>query len=268
MSQDFINKVVIVTGASSGIGAATALMFAQRGAKVTLCGRDAGRLNETLENCLKISGGQIDRYLAITGNITDRDTRKEIVEKTVQKFGQLDVLVANAATIETRSILDETEETFDAVMNTNVKATFFLIQNAIPHLVKSKGCIVTVSSIDSTTAVPSEIVYSMSKAAVDHMTRNLALDLAPKGIRVNAINPTLVWTRIFRTSDQTEEVATYLERCAAAHPLHGRASTAEEQAEVIVFLSSSAARFVTGECIKVDGGATLIGVPFPDDKTN
>lgn len=103
------------------------------------------------------------------------------MQQTVDKFGRLDVLVANAGIVEPKRIMEETEESFDHTINTNVKATFFLIQNAIPHLIASKGNIVSVSSIDSTVAVPSEIVYSMTKAAVDHMTRNLALELAPKG---------------------------------------------------------------------------------------
>ncbi|BFZ17821.1 hypothetical protein BsWGS_20860 [Bradybaena similaris] len=261
MSKDFEGKVVIVTGASSGIGEATAKLFAQRGAKVTLCGRDVGRLNQALAECSKVGGGDSNRYLAVSGDVTKPEVRKQIVQQTVDKFGRLDVLVANAGIVEPRRVMEETEESFDRTINTNLKATFFLIQNAIPHLIDSKGNIVSVSSIDSTTAIPSEIVYSMTKAAVDHMTRNLALELAPKGVRVNAINPTLVWTRIYRGADQDPEVAKFMQDCAAAHPLHGRASTAEEQAEVIAFLASHGARFVTGECIKVDGAATLIGVP-------
>ncbi|CAG5125261.1 unnamed protein product [Candidula unifasciata] len=261
MSRDFEGKVVIVTGASSGIGAATAKMFAQRGAKVTLCGRDVGRLNEAVEECSKVGGGDASRYLTVTGDVTRPETRQQIVKQTVDKFGRLDVLVANAGIVETRAIMDETEETFDNTINTNVKATFFIIKNAIPELIQSKGSIVIVSSIVSTLAVPSEIVYCMTKAALDHMTRNLALDLASKGVRVNAVNPTLVWTRIYRDSDHGPEFDKFLQLCAAAHPLYGRASTAEEQAEVIVFLASDAARFVTGQCIKVDGAVTLTGVP-------
>ncbi|CAG5125260.1 unnamed protein product [Candidula unifasciata] len=262
MSLDFEGKVVIVTGASSGIGAATAKMFAQRGAKVTLCGRDVGRLNEAVEECSKVGGGDARRFLTVAGDVTNAEIRKQIIKQTIERFGRLDVLVANAGTIDPKRIMDETEESFDNAINTNVKATFFLIQIAIPELIKSKGNIVTVSSISSTLAVPSEIVYCMTKAALDHMTRNLALDLASKGVRVNAVNPTLVFTRIYRSSDDDPGVDKFLKDCAAAHPLHGRASTAEEQAEVIVFLASDAARFVTGECIKVDGAATLIGVPF------
>jgi NAD(P)-dependent dehydrogenase (short-subunit alcohol dehydrogenase family) len=266
MSQEFLNKVVIVTGASSGIGAATAIMLAQRGAKVTLCGRDPTTLNQTLDECIKVSGGHADRFLTVQGDITNPEIRQKIVQSTIDKFGQLDVLVPNAGTIETNGIMDETEQTFDLVINTNLKATFFLIKSAIPHLVKSKGNIVSVSSIDSTMPCPSEIVYTMSKAALDHMTRNLALDLAVKGVRVNAINPTLVWTKIFRKSEDTPEVRAFLNECAALHPLHGRTSTPEEQAETILFLASDAARFITGECVKVDGGATLVCMPFIPSK--
>ncbi|KAI8797657.1 3-oxoacyl-[acyl-carrier-protein] reductase FabG [Biomphalaria glabrata] len=259
MSKDFKDKVVVITGASSGIGECTAILFAQHGANVVLCGRDERRLSSALQKCLEKSGGNSDKFLIIQGDLSDASVRQKIIQQTVDKLGRLDILVPNAGIIlEDSSIARATEDAFDQIMNVNVKAVFFLIKEAIPHLEKTKGCIVNVSSTGSTLVYPDEIIYSMSKAAVDHMTRTFALGLAPKGIRVNAINPTLVKTNVYR-SYNAEGVATFMEDYGRLHPLHGRNSTCEEQANVILFLASSDANFVTGECIKVDGGITLRG---------
>ncbi|XP_035828346.1 2-dehydro-3-deoxy-D-gluconate 5-dehydrogenase-like [Aplysia californica] len=131
--------------------------------------------------CVQVSGGQADRFLALSGDVVDPSARKTIVEKTVEKFGRLDVLVANAGVADPQSgILNASEETFDKIMNTNVKAVFFQIQEAVPHLAESKGNIIVVSSMLSFMACSSSILYPMSKAAVDHMIRCLASTLDRK----------------------------------------------------------------------------------------
>lgn len=261
--SDLKDKVVIITGSSSGIGEAAAILFAQKGSKVTLCGRDEARLQASLEKCVQAGGGNNDSFQTVRGDVCDPEVRKRIIQQTVDKFGRLDVLVANAGIIlEDSALNNATEAAFDTIIDVNVKSVFFLILEAIPHLEKTQGCIVNVSSTGSVLAVPEEIVYSMSKAAVDHMTRTMALGLAPKGIRVNAINPTLVSTNIYRyhTGDPAANSA-FQDQYSRLHPLYGRASTPEEQAEVIAFLASKAANFVTGQCILVDGGITLMGAP-------
>ncbi|KAH9495433.1 hypothetical protein Btru_015098 [Bulinus truncatus] len=242
MSRDFTDKVVIITGSSSGIGECTAILFAQSGACVVLCGRDEKRLSNVLLKCQELSGS-LDKFLVVQGDLTDAQIRKQIIEQTVNKFGRIDILIPNAGIVsENGGVTDATEAAFDQIMNVNTKAVFFLILEAIPHLEKTKGCVINVSSIGSSMMYPEEIIYGMSKAAVDHMTRTFALSLAPKGIRVNAINPTLVKTNVYRDFNQETMNKSY-EDFGRLHPLHGRNSTCEEQASTILFLASFDASF-------------------------
>ncbi|XP_059162066.1 uncharacterized oxidoreductase TM_0325-like [Physella acuta] len=261
MDSDFTDKVVVITGASSGIGEVAALMFAKRNARVTLSGRDQGRLQAALEKCVEAGGGHADRYLTVQGDVSDPLVRQAIIQRTLDTFGQLDILVPNAGIIlEEGGLTNPTEAAYDKTMDVNVKSIFFLIQESIPHLEKTKGCIVNVSSIGALVPFPDEIIYGMSKAALDYMTRTLALGLAPKGIRVNSINPTLTTSRIYRTyTSDPAGTASFMTNYASLHPLHQRESTPEEQASVIVFLASQSASFITGQCIAVDGGITLRG---------
>ncbi|XP_005094556.1 oxidoreductase asL5 [Aplysia californica] len=257
-SQDFAGKSAIVTGASSGIGESIALLLAQRGAMVTLCGRDEERLQRVQGKCQEASGGNSDRFITVQGDLNDKAVRDRILEETIAKFGKLDVLIANAGASPKTNIDSDTEELFDFIFSTNLKSSYFLIQGSLPLLEKTKGNIVCVSSIVSTMPALWNQLYQMAKAGMDQLVRALALSQGPKGIRVNAINPTLVYTRIHeRQGDgeaHRERLHEYLGR---RHPLHARASTPEEQAEVAVFLASDGAGFVTGQCVKVDGGITL-----------
>ncbi|CAG5132605.1 unnamed protein product [Candidula unifasciata] len=241
MASNFTDKVAIVTGSSSGIGEAIALAFASRGAKVTLCGRDSQRLDAVCSQAVEISGGQRDRFLTFEGDLNDSGVRRRIIEKTVDKFGRLDILVASAGISDTQmSILNATEESYDAVMNTNLKSIFFLIQQAIPHLEKSKGNIVTISSNVSSMVLPITAVYSMSKVALDHLTRCLAVELGQKGIRIE----------LLKEMGKLD---------ANKVPLKDRVLTAEDVAETVVFLSCETAKFITGETVKIDGGRSLTG---------
>ncbi|XP_005108611.1 uncharacterized oxidoreductase MexAM1_META1p0182-like [Aplysia californica] len=264
-NEQLKGKVCVVTGASSGLGESIAIMFAQRGASVTLCGRNEDRLQASLTLCVQASGGQAGRFLAVSGDVVDPSARKAIVEKTVEKFGRLDVLVANAGVADPQcGILTASEETFDKIMNTNVKAVFFQIQEAVPHLEASKGNIIVVSSVSSKIASTPNIAYPMSKAAVDHMIRCLAVDLGPKEIRVNAVNPSYVPTRIHRvpseTAGEAQEFLLNIEAMVAAkHPLGNRCISKDAVTEAVSFLASDAARFITGQCLLVDGGRHLMG---------
>ena len=192
-------KVCIVTGSSSGIGEGIALMLAKRGAFVTLCGRDLARLQTVQTSCVEASGGNSQRFLTVAGDVTEPSVRKDIVQKTVDKFGRLDVLIPNAGVAAKTSIYNATEESYDQIMNLNCKSTFFLIQQALPHLELSQGNVVVVSSYASLcVGTTHNAIYAMSKAALDHMVRCLAVDLGPKNIRVNSVNPGLIPTPMMR----------------------------------------------------------------------
>ncbi|KAH9523130.1 hypothetical protein Btru_065897 [Bulinus truncatus] len=259
MSRDLEGKVAIVTGSSSGLGQAIALTFASRGASVTLCGRDVDRLESVVSLAVEASGGYSDRFTTVVGDVNGSDARKNIVDKTIQVFGRLDILVANAGvSIPNGTVKDATPEIYDKLMDTNVKAVFFLIQEALPHLEKSRGNIVCMSSmLSALVAVPS-CIYPMSKAAVDHMARCLAVELGPKGIRVNTVNPSYIPTRIRRSFDSDTD---WFEYEKSVIPLQGVEASSQDVAEAVAFLASDAAGFITGQHVKIDGGRSYAG-PF------
>lgn len=256
------DKVAVVTGSSSGIGEAIAIAFASHGVKVTLSGRDQERLKSVFDKTVKANGGHLDRVHTVQGDVNDPNIREIIISQTVKKFGRLDILVANAGTIDLNgTVSNATGDNYDAVMDTNLKSVFFLIQQAIPHLEKSKGNIISISSIASTMVIPFATIYSMSKAGLDQLTRSLAVDLGPKGIRVNGINPGYIPTRIVRNfGADLEKVNREFEKAESGRAaLKERGGTVEDIAELATFLASDAASFITGENIKVDGGRNLIG---------
>ncbi|CAG5117580.1 unnamed protein product, partial [Candidula unifasciata] len=181
MAGLFQDKVAIVTGSSSGIGEAIAVMFASRGAKVTLCGRDQDSLRSVLEKVVTLSGGHQDKFITVQGDINDAKVQKEIIDKTVEAFGRLDILVANAGISSfLQTVQTATEESYNKHMDTNLKSVFFLIQQAIPHLENSQGNIVNISSNTTSAILTALTIYSISKAGLDHLTRSLAVDLGPK----------------------------------------------------------------------------------------
>ncbi|BFZ09338.1 hypothetical protein BsWGS_12377 [Bradybaena similaris] len=266
MANQLNGKVAVVTGSSSGLGEAIAVLFASRGAKVTLCGRNEERLKSVLEKVVKSTGGHKDRFLIVQGDLNDRNVRKEIVEKTVNKFGRLDILVANAGVNNpNQSISSATEEVYDDIMNTNLKSVFFLIQEAVPHLEKSKGTVINVSSASTHQAVPLFTISLLSKVALDHLTKCLAVDLGAKGIRVNSVNPGFFPTRIIRNlGGDIEQINNSIAATQGGNStLKGRVGTADDIAEAALFLASDSAGFITGELIKVDGGRSY-GAPLKE----
>jgi NAD(P)-dependent dehydrogenase (short-subunit alcohol dehydrogenase family) len=249
--MDFTGKVVIITGASSGIGKGAAEYLSTLGAKLVLTGRNEANLKETAKNCAGES-------ILVLGDVNEEGHRRQIIDEAIKKFGKIDVLVNNSG----RGLAGDIEATkmddYDLIMNTNVRSVFHLTQLAVPHLVKSEGNIVNISSVAGLRAFPNATVYCMSKAAIDHFTRALALDLAPKKVRVNAVNPAVIITNFHRQvgMDETAYQA-YLERCKETHPL-GRVGTTDETAHAIAFLASDLATFITGSCLAVDGGKTVM----------
>ncbi|XP_035448838.2 3-oxoacyl-[acyl-carrier-protein] reductase FabG-like [Spodoptera frugiperda] len=249
----FANKVVLVTGGSSGIGAAAVKLFAKEGASVAFVGRNEAKLKEVASSCQQ-HGANV---LVIRADVSKDEEANTIVQQTVDKFGKLDVLVNNAGIVRHASILEANLlKKFDEVMNTNLRSVVHLTNLAAPHLVKTKGNIVNVSSVVSTsTKFPGIMCYSVSKAGLDHFTRAAALELARSGVRVNAVNPGPVETDIISNSGLSEEQVRNAN--PAAMTVTGRSSDADEIGDLILYLASDKARSVTGSCFVIDNGYLL-----------
>jgi NAD(P)-dependent dehydrogenase (short-subunit alcohol dehydrogenase family) len=242
---------IIVTGASSGIGRAAALRFAREGATVLAVGRDRGSLDGLAE-----SAGS-GRFVSLVADVTSADAPDAIVRASLDAAGRIDVLVNAAGIISSGSVESTSDADWDEMLDINLRAPFRLIRAAAPHLVESRGSVVNVSSVTGLRAFPGVLAYCVSKAGVDQLTRCAALELAPKGVRVNAVNPGVVVTNLHRRSGMGEDnYASFLERSRTTHPL-GRPGTAEEIAELIYFLASGASGWITGETISIDGGRHL-----------
>lgn len=245
----FAGKVVLITGASSGIGAATAKQFAGLGATLALAGRNLDNLKRVASDCSTKS-----IPLLLTGELTNEKDTKSILDKTVEHFGRLDVLVNNAGTLESGTIENTSLEQYDRVMNTNVRSIYQLSMLAVPHLIKTKGNIVNVSSVNGIRAFPGVLAYCMSKAAVDQFTRCAALELASKQVRVNSVNPGVTVTNLHKRGGMTDEAyQAFLQHSKETHAM-GRPGEAEEVARAITFLASDDASFITGASLPVDGG--------------
>lgn len=250
MNQELDGKIALVTGATSGIGRATAVRFAEAGARTSIIGRDREALTEVAGE-IKERGGEA---LEIKADVTIEDDAARAVAETVEHFGRLDVLVNAAGAIVTGTIEGATLDDWDAMMNVNLRAVFQMMRLAVPHLVETRGNVVNVSSVNGLRAFPGVLAYCVSKAGVDQLTRCAALELAPKGVRVNAVNPGVVRTELHRTSGMNEETyAAFLERSKTTHPL-GRVGEAPEVAELILYLASERAAWITGACHSIDGG--------------
>lgn len=246
-------KVALITGASSGIGAATAVLFAKLGAKLSLTGRNEANLKKVVEECKKQSTVQTSPFFVL-GDVTNEKDVKKMIDSTVEKFGQLDILVNNAGIIEFGSIETTTLEQYDRIMNVNVRTVYHMMMLAVPHLIKTKGSIVNVSSVCGTRSFPGVLTYCVSKSAIDQLTSCSALELAAKGVRVNSVNPGVIVTDLQKRGGLTEKAyAEFLERTKETHPL-GRAGEPEEVARSIAFLASDASSFITGAHLPVDGG--------------
>lgn len=240
-------KVAIVTGASSGIGRATAAALARDGATVVA----VGRIEKELTALARESDGTIKSHLA---DLHEFSQLERVVTETIDEHGKIDCLVNAAGIIRNGTIENTTIDDWDRVMNINLRSLFLLTQRCVPHLAKTKGNIVNVSSVAGTRAFPNVLAYCVSKAATDQLTRCAALELGPKGIRVNAVNPGVVVTNLHRRSGMDEEgYAAFLERSKETHPI-GRVGTPEEVADLICFLASDKAGWITGATYEIDGG--------------
>lgn len=248
MDLELKEKVVVVTGATSGIGEATAKRLLSEGARVVATGRAKGALDALVSEF----GEQ--RVAAVPCDLTEKASPSLIVGEAKRVFGRIDGLV-NAAGILTSGAIDNTsDEKWDEILEINVSALFRMTREAVPELVATKGAIVNVSSVTGTRAFPNLVGYCVSKAAVDQLTRCTALDLAPHGVRVNAVNPGVIVTPLQQRGGMSDEAyAQFLERGKLSHPL-GRVGEVDEVADVIAFLLSHRASFITGATVPIDGG--------------
>ncbi|XP_045523499.1 glucose 1-dehydrogenase-like [Pieris brassicae] len=253
----FTNKVVLITGASSGIGASCALRFAALNANLALVGRNVKNLNNVAGKCEELKG---NRPLTIKADISiDEDVQRIIVD-TINRYGKLDVLVNNAGILIMSGITGDIKN-FDKMIATNIRGTYLLTQKAVPYLLETKGNIVNVSSVVSMKPVPGMMAYSMTKGAMDIFTKCTALELGPKGVRVNMVNPGPVNTNLFTANslspDQKEQ---FLEKISELLPLK-KLVKSDDVAKLISFLASEDANCITGSSHIIDCGV-MLGDPY------
>jgi NAD(P)-dependent dehydrogenase (short-subunit alcohol dehydrogenase family) len=249
--SEFQGKVALVTGGTSGIGRAAAIAYAREGAKVVVAGRRAAEGEETVR-LLRAQGGE---GLFVATDVSKAAQVKELVDRTMQKFGRLDFAFNNAGIDQVRTpLLEQDEETFDRVMDINVKGVWLSMKYEIPAMLNTGGgSIVNTSSALGVIAFPDVEIYVASKHAVIGLTKSAAVEFGKQGIRVNAVLPAAIETDMLErfVGDKPE----FRAQMSALHPI-GRIGKSEEIADAAIWLSSSKSSFVTGHSLLVDGGFT------------
>ncbi|TKR73137.1 hypothetical protein L596_020482 [Steinernema carpocapsae] len=259
-SNKFADKVAIITGSSSGIGQGIALLLAQQGAAVVIHGRSQEGIEETV-TLLRENGVAEDKIHRVQGDISEEATAEQLINEALERFGRLDVLVNNAGIGAKPGIAADSEENLDCVFNVNFKSVVRLNKLAVPHLEKTSGNIVNISSVDALQSQDDYSYYACSKASLDHYMRHLAKTLARKGIRVNNVNPGLVRTNLVTRMGMDKDTFNELvdEVAKKDIPL-GRTGTPKDIANAVSYLVSDEASYVTGTTLVVDGGV-LLGKP-------
>ena len=248
----FQSKVMLVSGASSGIGRACALALGADGASVVAGGRRADRLADVVR-AIEASGGHA---VAVTGDTREESTAPVWVAAAIEKFGRLDGLVNAAGVIGSGSILDTTPAEWDRVMDSNLRAVFLMIRAASPALIESKGSIVSIASVAGLRPYANLAPYCVSKTGVDMLTQCAALEMAPHGVRVNAVNPGVVVTELHTVAKAVPDYDAFLERSKTTHPI-GRVGRPDEIASLVLYLLSESAGWITGVSYSIDGGRAL-----------
>lgn len=249
----FKDKTVLITGSGRGIGRGIALHFARHGADVVVnFFRNRKPAEETAAKIEKL--GQ--RALVVKANVGDMDAIQELFQQTEEAFGGLDIFVSNAASGYNRPVMEQKVKGWDWTMDINARAYLFAAQEAVRLMEKrGGGHIIAITSPGGDRVLPEYVLVGASKAAINALTRYMAVELAEKNIRVNAVSPGIVATDILQHFDTLSEEG-ILDKVAAATPA-GRIATPEDIAEVVAFLCTPAAEMIRGQIITVDGGLTL-----------
>lgn len=243
---NYENKVALVSGGGTGIGEATALVLARLGAKVVVCGRREDPLLRVVEQITSAGG----IAFAKTCDIADETQVTALIWSVIEHYGQLDLLVNNATLLEASLIDQHPTDVWHKNFSVTVDGTLFMMREAYPHLAKTKGSVVNVSSVVAQLGTPYMTGYAAAKGAVNSMTRNAAIEWAPAGVRVNAVVPGAILTEPTKAIIPDEGSKNYLESLI---PMK-RIGDPEEVAEAIAFLGSDAASYITGVLLPVDGG--------------
>jgi NAD(P)-dependent dehydrogenase (short-subunit alcohol dehydrogenase family) len=252
----FADQVVIVTGGSHGIGRACVDAFANEGAVVVIADIDSEGGGKAAGE-IEARGGRA-RFIAT--DVGDARQAQRLVDRTLQAFGRLDVLINNAGIIKTAEFLEISEADFDAVLRVNLKGVFLVGQAAARAMVKQgKGAIVNMSSTNAVVAIPNQVPYATSKGGVNQLTKVMALALADKGVRVNAIGPGSILTDLLKTV-MSDEAAR--QKILSRTPM-GRCGEPAEIAKVALFLASDEASYLTGQTIYPDGGRLALNYTVP-----
>lgn len=244
------NKVAVITGGGTGIGRGIAIMFAKEGANVVVSGRRMEPLQETIATIEKEGG----KGHVVAADVSKMDDVQKLVDQTVNTFGSADILVNNAGVYIPHDALTMTEEEWNTVMSVDLKGVWHGVKAVIPHMLKQgKGKVINVSSIAGLIGFEQSAAYCAAKGAVINLTREMALDYAPKNIYVNGIAPGLIDTDMtkFVLEDETAKKA-FLDKTPV-----GRVGTPEDIAYAAVFLASDESDFVVGQTLVVDGGWTI-----------
>jgi len=250
MNFNLENKIALVTGASKGIGEAIATTFAANGAKVVINSRKQDELDKVTEK-IRSTGGEC---IGIAANTGDSSARKALVEKTVEKYGGIDIVVNNAAANPAFGPVVQTEEwAYDKIMDVNVKAPFELCKLAYPYLKQHGGSVINMSSIAGERPDSGLGIYSVSKAALNMLTKVMAKEWGRDDIRVNAICPGLIKTKFSQALWEDENV---FKKFMKMVPM-GRMGTVDEIAALALFLASDASAYCTGTLFFADGGTTI-----------
>jgi 3-oxoacyl-[acyl-carrier protein] reductase len=246
--MEFNDKVAVVTGSSRGIGKAIATYFAQEGATVVISGRSQASIDSVVKEITAASG----KAIAIAADVAVVEDASNLIKKTIEEFGKIDILINNAGITRDNLLLRMSEEEWDAVLNTNLKGAFNCIKAcAKPMMRKRSGSIINITSVIGQIGNPGQVNYSASKAGMIGLTKSVAKELSSRNIRVNAIAPGFIET------DMTDELDDNTKQELLKSIPLAKLGSADDVANLVLFLASEKAKYITGQVVNVDGGMVI-----------